>query len=195
MAISQAPSGPMRLLLIDDDGEYAAGVLASFQPTQLMCRHCTTSQFQPEMIKNLGLHMVLLHLGMLEMGSAALCSQVRTHSRVPITILSQRTRREDLFHFLNLGADDFIAMRQYDSSLMMVHVLALLRRVYEYDRPPAKALHPQPVRSQIPNEWPTCESCSYMGPPHRFEKTDAAGARIMSCPNCNRTQNLRFKVG
>ena len=185
----------MRLLYIDDDTEYAKSVLAAFGSTQLVCRHITAGQFKPEMIEHHRLHMVLLHAGLLEVGSAVLCQQVRAVSHVPIIILSQRTRREDLFHFLNQGADDLIGMRELDAPLMMVKVLTLLRRAYEYDRPVSRALHPDPVGSQIPNEWLTCESCSYMGPPHRFDKTDATGKRSIICPNCNRSQNVRFQIG
>ncbi len=184
----------MRLLFIDDDKEQAKAVLTPLQSTKLVCRHITTQQFSSDVLSQLAPHLVVLHLSLPEIGSAALCPQIRAASKLPIVILSQRTRREDQFHFLNLGADDFITMRPLDSTLMLVRVLTLLRRAYEYNCPPSQALQPQPVSAPIPNNWLTCESCSYMGPNHRFERTNAHGDRVLLCPNCNYSSSLTFNL-
>ena len=132
-SLMSSSTNPMRLLFIDDDSEQAKAVLTPLQSANLTCRHLATDKFRPEMLESFNLHMVLLHLTLPEMGSAALCRQIRALSKAPIVILSQRTRREDLFHFLNQGADDFIPIRTLDSTLMMVRILTLLRRAYEYE--------------------------------------------------------------
>ena len=189
MATSQPFAQPMRLLFIDDDNEQAQSVLTPLQSTTLACRHLTTNRFNAKMLTDLDLHIVLLHLNLPEIGSAALCASIRAVSRLPIVIVSQRTRREDLFHFLNQGADDFIPIRTLDATLMLVRILTLLRRTYEYDRPVTQALQLQPVSEHIPRDWLTCESCNYMGPNHRFERTDALGDRVLRCPNCNHSSS------
>lgn len=186
----------MRVFFIDNDSEQAKAVLTPLQSANLTCRHITIQQFNPQVLTKLDPHLVLLHLGLPEIGSAGLCAPIRAVSKIPIVILSQRTRREDLFHFLNLGADDFIPIRTLDTTLMLVRILTLLRRAYDYDRTPTQALHAQPVSAQIPKDWLTCDLCSYMGPNHRFESTDILGDRVLRCPNCNRSSsnNLTFNL-
>ncbi|MDF2440835.1 MAG: two-component system, OmpR family, response regulator protein BraR/BceR [Abditibacteriota bacterium] len=149
-------------------------------------------------------HIVLLSLGLPRIGGVALCPEIRKSSTVPIAILSVRTRKEDHLHALNLGADDFIVVRPIDEHVMVMRVLTLLRRVYQYGPIQASATQaargsetliiPSPVQSAIPNGWVTCEACGYIGPRHRFEKLDARGQNIALCPHCNQAQNLRFNL-
>jgi DNA-binding response OmpR family regulator len=187
-----------RILLVEEDQAISNVVLPSLSRAGFSCEHASNPRSGIERFQQQDPHLVLLSLGLPQIGGAVLCGPIRVQSTVPIVVLSVRTRREDHFHALNIGADDFITMRPPDETMIMTRILTLLRRTYQYD---GRASHgpnnlravPKP-QSQLPPDWVTCESCGYMGPSNRFEKRDTQGQRVMSCPHCNLQQSLVFSV-
>ncbi len=189
-----------RVLLVEEDAELAGAMMAPLSNSGYKGRHVSQPLTGIAAFKSQKPHLVLLSLGLPHIGGAALCGPIRALSSVPIVILSVRTRREDQLHALNLGADEFITVRPFDEQLTMARILSLMRRVYHY-APPQLELQeplaiqptPQPL-SQLPPGWATCDSCGYMGPQGRFDRINTLGERAMSCPHCDRSQNLVFAV-
>jgi DNA-binding response OmpR family regulator len=191
-----------RVLLVEEDPEMARQIVGMLDKAGMECKVASEvasglKMFQSEPPPQL----VLLSLGLPNVGGVVLCPEIRKTSTVPIAIVSVRTRREDHLHALNLGADEFITVRPYDEQLLMARLLALLRRAYRYDLPrPAKAKPLSPAETlpapnpSLPEGWVTCESCDYMGPRNRFERLDAQGQPINRCPHCERSQTLRYVV-
>jgi DNA-binding response OmpR family regulator len=188
-----------RILLVEEDAEMARQIMSPLSKANVDCSYTSQTSVAMELLQSESPHLVLLSLGLPNVGGVVLCPEIRKVSNVPIGIVSVRTRREDHLHALNLGADEFIMVRPFDEQLMMARILALLRRAYRYDQPrPIKANEaasslPAP-HPQLPPGWVTCEACGYMGPRNRFERLDAQGQPINRCPHCERSQNLRFVV-
>ncbi len=187
-----------RTLLVQEDPDLASLVMTLFRKAGMACHHAADSSSGLQAFHQQKPHMVLLSLSLPHLGNVMLCPQIRAISPVPIIILSVRTRREDQFHVLNLGADDFIVMRPPDEQLMMARILTLLRRVYSYGKPyqneqiDAQAI--QAVQSQRPPGWASCEACGYMGPQRRFDRRDAKGNLSLTCPHCDQKDRVRFDL-
>jgi two-component system KDP operon response regulator KdpE len=168
-----------RILLVEEDAEMARQVMSPLSKANVDCNYTSQTSVAMELLESASPHLVLLSLGLPNVGGVVLCPEIRKVSNVPIAVLSVRTRREDHLHALNLGADEFIMVRPFDEQLMMARVLALLRRAYHYDQPRPKAKVSEAATSL---------------PRNRFERLDAQGQPINRCPHCERSQNLRFEV-
>lgn len=186
------------VLLIEED-EVTCGLIAkALAGAKMQCAATCNTREDLQLFKTHRPHLVLLSLGLPEIGGAVLCQPIRAQSSVPIAILSVRTRREDHIHALNLGADEFIQIRLLDDQLMMVRLLALLRPTYRYDKRAARERLDTNVtavpQADLPSGWATCEACSYMRPQRRFERLNPLGEPALLCPHCNQSQSPRFSV-
>lgn len=198
--MNDSPAAPtsFRVLLVEEDAVVADLVTKALTGAQMQCLGATNARAGMELFKARRPHLVLLSLGLPDIGGAVLCKPIREISTVPIAILSVRTRREDHIHALNLGADEFIPMRPWDDQLMMVRILSLLRRTYHYDKRSSREHLDTQIttkpQSSLPIGWATCESCSYMGPQKRFERLNTLGEPALLCPHCNAPQSPRFSI-
>lgn len=198
MPLSNEQSQPFRVLLVEEDEMTCDLINKALMGAKMQCASTSFTREGIQLFKNHKPHLVLLGLGLPEIGGAALCQPIRAQSSVPIAILSVRTRREDHIHVLNIGADEFIQIRPYDDQLMMVRLLGLLRRTYRYDKRSAREHLDTQItavpHSNLPVGWATCEACSYMGPQRRFERLNTLGEPALLCPHCNQSQSPRFSV-
>jgi DNA-binding response OmpR family regulator len=187
-----------RVLLVEENEELAKLVMTTLTKVGMVCYYAPDANSGMESFKANDPHIVLLNLGLPRLGGVVMCPLIRETSTVPIAVLSVRTRKEDQLHALKIGADDFITMRPPDEQILVARVLTLLRRTYCYLPQSANGVPDtgaiQSAQSQLPAGWATCEVCNYMGPQHRFEKRDAGGNQIMSCPHCNHIEGLRFEI-
>ena len=94
------------------DGEEALSVFDSFEP-----------------------NLVLLDLMLPGMDGYQVCRELRTHSQVPIIILSAKGETFDKVLGLELGADDYM-IKPFDTKELVARVKAVLRR-YQAPRPAA----------------------------------------------------------
>ncbi|MBV9868623.1 MAG: response regulator [Abitibacteriaceae bacterium] len=194
-------SGPYRILLVEEDKDSAQAILQNLSRAKLDCRYATDANTGWQAFEQTQPHLVLLNLGLPDLGGFVLCPKIREQSTVPIIIVSLRKRKEDQLHALKIGADDFL-IRPIDDDLLLARCLTLLRRAYRYDARAEQdtlqaALQQNPsqsIQSTLPSDWVTCDSCSYMGPGHRFDRLNAAGERVMMCPHCNHTQMLTYTL-
>lgn len=81
-------------------------------------------------------NMILLDLMLPGIDGYQVCREIRTHSNVPIIMLSAKGEIFDKVLGLELGADDYI-MKPFDSKELVARVKAVLRRF-------------QPIKSQAP---------------------------------------------
>jgi len=72
--------------------------------------------------------LIVLDLGLPELDGLDVIRQIRTHSAVPIIILSARTEETDRVVGLELGADDYV-VKPFGGRELVARVRALLRRV------------------------------------------------------------------
>lgn len=194
-------SGQYRVLLVEGDKEAAQAILQNLSRAKLDCRYAPDAESGWQAFEQTQPHLVMLSLGLPDLGGFVLCPKIREQSTVPIIIISVRKRKEDQLHALKTGADDFL-IQPIDADLLLARSLSLLRRTYRYDaraeqdnlQTALKQSAASNLQSTIPSDWVTCDSCSYMGPWHRFDRLNALGERAMLCPHCNRPQSLTYNL-
>ena len=70
---------------------------------------------------------ILLDLGLPDMDGSEIIAEQRTHSDIPIIVLSARGRESDKVRALDAGADDFI-VKPFASGELLARIRAALRR-------------------------------------------------------------------
>ncbi len=196
-----APTGDAKfqVLVVEEYTAMATFITTGLTDAGMGCYHVADAAAGMQQFGQRHPHLVVLGLGLPKVGGAAICSQIRAQSTVPIVIASVRTRREDHLHALNIGADDFVIMKPADQQMFVARVLTLMRRVYRYDKPevvPAAVATPalEAPRGPAPTGWVTCDACGYIGPSSRFKKIDILGNHKMVCPHCEQDQHIKFTV-
>ena len=72
--------------------------------------------------------LIILDLMLPEVTGLEVCRQLRTHTDVPIIMLTARTTENDKLRGLNLGADDYVA-KPFSPRELVARVRTILRRV------------------------------------------------------------------
>ena len=81
----------------------------------------------PEQVRERGPDLILLDLSLPGRDGLTLCASIRTHSAVPIIIVTARDSRLDELRALSLGGDDYIT-KPYDIPVLLARIRAVLRR-------------------------------------------------------------------
>ncbi|KRG12011.1 response regulator transcription factor [Lederbergia galactosidilytica] len=79
-------------------------------------------------IERFKLDVVLLDLMIPKMSGEDVCKRIRETSKVPIMIISSKSREEDMINGLNIGADDYI-VKPFRIKEVLARINALLRRM------------------------------------------------------------------
>ena len=79
------------------------------------------------LLKSTRISFVILDLQLPDMSGESLCVEIRKNSRVPIIILSARSREEDICNGLELGADDYIT-KPFSMKNLHARIRAVARR-------------------------------------------------------------------
>lgn len=74
-------------------------------------------------------HLILLDINLPGIDGFQLCSQIRTHSAVPIIFVTSRNTDLDELMSITLGGDDFVT-KPYNTAVLMARVASLLKRAY-----------------------------------------------------------------
>lgn len=72
--------------------------------------------------------LVILDVMLPRLSGFAVCERIRTHSQVPILMLTARDTEEDKLRGFELGADDYLT-KPFSTKELLARVRALLRRV------------------------------------------------------------------
>jgi two-component system KDP operon response regulator KdpE len=100
----------MKALIIEDDPEIVESVSLAFQmgwpETQLVSTHLGKKGL--EMVETENPNIIILDLGLPDMGGFEVLKQTRLFSTVPIIILTAKTEESNIVKGLEWGADDFI---------------------------------------------------------------------------------------
>jgi DNA-binding response OmpR family regulator len=116
----------MRILLVEDDPSVAAGVLdglgVGFEVTHVQSGKAALDAFatgEPDL--------VLLDLGLPDIDGTDVCRQIRTHSAVPIIVVSARGDEIDRVLTLEMGADDYM-VKPFGMRELIARIRAVGRR-------------------------------------------------------------------
>ena len=71
-------------------------------------------------------HLILLDINLPHFDGYHICREIRSHSQIPIIIVTSRNSDVDELMSMNLGADDFIT-KPYHTQILLARIAALLK--------------------------------------------------------------------
>ena len=192
------PDGRFRILLLEDDEDFAGQILSILARTGFDCHHSpsfengllTFSQLQP--------HLLLCEAQSAGVDGLGFCRWVRETNGVPVVMMGSNDESAEIAA-LKTGADDYIALPLRPASLM-ARVVAQLRRAYRYNSQPkfenpfGLPVEDEETTGALPAGWASCELCGYQGPRPKFEKEDWLGNIKMVCPNCKSSDHVIISI-
>jgi DNA-binding response OmpR family regulator len=118
-----------KILIIEDDAALLRGLKDNFQAEGYQVRTATDGQQGLAAMLQEPPDVLLLDLMLPKVNGYEICRAARSrHMHTPIVMLTARTREEDVFRGLELGADDYIT-KPFD----IVELLARTRALCELE--------------------------------------------------------------
>jgi len=193
------PDNRFRVLLVEDNVEFAEKVLAVLARTGFDCRMVTDSSTAMSAFSQVQPHLLLCEAQSAGVDGLAFCQWARESSSVPVVMRGPNDEAAEIAA-LKIGADDYIALPLRPAALL-ARVVAQLRRAPRYNAPCPKPDNPfgLPVEDEepgrvLPAGWAECELCGYAGPRKKYEKEDWLGNTKMTCPNCKSSQHVVISI-
>jgi len=193
------PDNRFRILLVEDNIEFAEKVLALLGRTGFDCRMATDLETGMSAFSQVQPHLLLCEAQSAGIDGHAFCRWAREKSSVPVMMIGSNDEAAEIAA-LKIGADDYIALPLRPAALL-ARVVAQLRRAYRYNAPCPKLDNPfglpvedeEPTRT-LPKGWAECELCGYAGPRKKYEKEDWLGNIKMICPNCKSSEHVVISI-
>jgi len=117
----------VRILVIEDDPAIGKLVRVAFERDGQDVVHAATGTEGLEMTRTWRPDVVLLDLGLPDIGGLEVTEKIRGESDVPIVILTARTLEDERVHGLDLGADDYV-IKPFSIPELEARVRAVTRR-------------------------------------------------------------------
>ncbi len=193
------PDNRFRILLLEDDAEFAAQLLGHLARTGFDCHHASEFVAGQHLFADLQPHLLLCEANSAGMDGLAFCKWVREASGVPVVMMGAGQESSEIAA-LKTGADDYLALPLRPAALM-ARVVAHLRRAYRYNAPPKVYENPfgLPVEDEestgaLAPGWAACDLCGHQAPRAQFEKEDLWGNIKMVCPNCKSSEHVVISI-
>jgi two-component system, OmpR family, response regulator len=116
-----------RILVVDDEPQIRRFLKTTLEVHGYEVALAETGRAALEHVTVWRPDVILLDLGLPEIGGLEVCRRVREWSDVPIIVLSVRDREEDKVAALNLGADDYLT-KPFAARELLARIRAVLRR-------------------------------------------------------------------
>lgn len=120
------PPTPL-ILIADDEPAIAETLLYALRSEGLEAEHCLLGREAVERVRAGGIDVLVLDVGLPDIGGFDVCRQIRGFSEVPVIFLTARGEEIDRVLGLELGADDYVA-KPFSPREMVARVRARLRR-------------------------------------------------------------------
>jgi len=117
----------VRILVIEDDPAIGRLVRIAFERDGQDVVHAATGTEGIEMTRSWAPDVVLLDLGLPDVGGLEVTRKIRSESDVPIVILTARTLEDERVQGLDLGADDYV-VKPFSIPELEARVRAVARR-------------------------------------------------------------------
>ena len=115
------------ILLVEDEPAIADTVLYALRAEGFAAEHCLLGGEVVPRVRAGGVDLVVLDVGLPDVGGFEVCRQLRTFSAVPLIFLTARSDEVDRVLGLELGADDYVA-KPFSPRELVARVRARLRR-------------------------------------------------------------------
>ncbi len=123
------PGKAMQLLVVDDDPDIVDVVSMCFEThwpgTTVL--HAPNGETAIESARSDEPDLIILDLGLPDIGGFEVCYRIRGFSEIPIVMLTVRDSREDIVKGLAIGADDYI-VKPFSYQDLLARANAVLRR-------------------------------------------------------------------
>lgn len=126
MPDSNAPA-PSTILLVEDDLAIAETIAYPLRAEGYAVEHHLLGGGVAGRVRAGGIDLVLLDVGLPDIGGFEVCRQLRAFSALPVVFLTARSEEIDRVLGLELGADDYIA-KPFSPRELVARVRARLRR-------------------------------------------------------------------
>ena len=121
-----------RILLAEDEIAIADTVLYALRAEGYAAEHCLLGGVVLSRLREGGIDLVVLDVGLPDMSGFDVCRSLRTFSDVPVIFLTARDGEVDRVLGLELGADDYV-VKPFSPRELVARVRARLRRMVAPD--------------------------------------------------------------
>jgi DNA-binding response OmpR family regulator len=132
-------------LVVEDEDSIASLVRSYLERAGFTVVRARTGEEALEELERRPVRVVVLDVGLPGMDGFDVCRSIRTHSRVPILMLTARDEEPDRVSGLELGADDYVT-KPFSPRELLARVRAVLRRTETWFDEPELALGDVVVR-------------------------------------------------
>lgn len=116
-----------RVLLVEDDEDLGAGIVAAFGSDPYDFRRCTTAAAARDALAADGFDLHVLDVNLPDGSGLDLCRLVRRTSGAPVILLTVRDREIDQVAGFEAGADDYVT-KPFSLAVLRARVRAVLAR-------------------------------------------------------------------
>ena len=121
-----------RVLIAEDEVAIADAVIYALRSEGLDVEHCLLGRDVLSRLREGGIDVVLLDVGLPDINGFDVCRELRVFSDVPVIFLTARTEEIDRVLGLELGADDYVA-KPFSPRELVARVRARLRRPHGHE--------------------------------------------------------------
>jgi DNA-binding response OmpR family regulator len=143
--MTETGSGPLRILLVEDDADLAKPMRRFLERQNFIVSHCTLGAEAISLTAAWLPHLVLLDLSLPDIDGIEVANTIRASSAVPIIMVTARGREKDRITGLDVGADDYL-VKPFGTGELLARINAVLRRATGSSPalvPPATPASPQ----------------------------------------------------
>jgi two-component system KDP operon response regulator KdpE len=116
-----------RILVVDDDPQIRRVMRVTLTGRGYEVDDAKSGEEALDKLRQGRFDLVLLDASMPGMGGVEACREIRTHSEVPIVMLTVRDTEHDKVEALDAGADDYVT-KPYNTEELLARIRAALRR-------------------------------------------------------------------
>jgi len=119
----------MKILVIEDDADIVESIAIALDLSYPGATYTSTHLGEKglELVENECPDVVLLDIGLPDLGGFEVLKQLRAFSEVPILVITARQNEADVIKGLNLGADDYIG-KPFGQLELIARIKTVLRR-------------------------------------------------------------------
>jgi two-component system KDP operon response regulator KdpE len=121
-------TSPTRILLVDDEAAIQRSVGPLLRARGYDVDVAGTGAEALRIVREQPPDLIVLDLGLPDLEGTEVCRRVRSHSKVPIVVLSARGAESDKVNALDLGADDYVT-KPFGPEELLARIRVALRRV------------------------------------------------------------------